>query len=95
MVGLPEQEDSPSEASGSISGAGSRREGDLALGPVNHSVREAARLSAGLLGQPVPETRVARLPKAQLKARLAKGSEVPLELILEVKELLDATPRAE
>lgn len=40
-------------------------------------------------------TRVARLPKAQLKARLAKGSEVPLELILEVKELLDATPRAE
>ncbi|KAK2077810.1 hypothetical protein QBZ16_004658 [Prototheca wickerhamii] len=40
-------------------------------------------------------TRVARLPRAQLKARLAKGAEVPLDLVLEVKELLDVAVRDE
>jgi len=33
---------------------------------------------------------VARLPKAALKNRMQKNSDVPLDLILEVRELMEA-----
>jgi hypothetical protein len=37
------------------------------------------------------QTRVARLPKAQLKARLARSaSEVPLDMMLTVKGLMES-----